>query len=241
MFYSEKYTVTSHNVDVNDNLRPTMVAQFMQETANHHMRDRKPSYYDLFAVGKSFIVTRMAIETYEQIHQYDNIEVKTWRCPEKAATFIRCFLIERDGKVCARAYTEWAVANRNTGKLCRAGEVDISNYETGEPLEMSIPVRFRFPKDTTWERVGTKRVMYSDVDMNMHMNNTRYLDMLWNYIPEITGRKVTSMSIRYMAEAPINEDIEIYMAPGDAAGRWYFKTEVGGRTNIEAIFTTEEK
>ena len=102
MFYSEKYTVTSHNVDVNDNLRPTMVAQFMQETANHHMRDRKPSYYDLFAVGKSFIVTRMAIEIYEQIHQYDNIEVKTWRCPEKAATFIRCFLIERDGKVCAR-------------------------------------------------------------------------------------------------------------------------------------------
>ena len=83
--------------------------------------------------------------------------------------------------------------------------------------------------------------MYSDVDMNMHMNNTRYLDMLWNYIPEITGRKVTSMSIRYMAEAPINEDIEIYMAPGDAAGRWYFKTEVDGKTNIEAIFTTEEK
>ncbi len=241
MYYSDKYTVTSHNVDVNNNLRPTMLAQFMQETANHHMRDRKPSYYDLFAVGKAFIVTRMAMEVEEQIHQYDNIEVKTWRCPEKAATFIRCFLIERDGKICARAYTEWAVANRNTGKLCRADEVDISNYESGEPLEMSVPIRFRFPKDTPWERVGSKTVMYSDVDMNMHMNNTRYMDMLWNYIPDIMDRKVNSISIRYMAEAPINSEPEIFMAPGEEPGQWYFMTRVGERTNIEAIFTTGEK
>lgn len=241
MFYSEKYTVTSHNVDVNNNLRPTMLGQFMQETANHHMRDRKPTYYELFSVGKSFIVTRMAFEIMEQIHQYDNIEVKTWRCPEKAATFIRCFVVESDGRPVAKAYSEWAVANRNTGKLCKADEVDISNYETDEPLEMSVPVRFRLPKDADWKHVGTKRVMYSDVDMNMHMNNTRYLDMLWNYIPEIVSRKVTSISIRYMAEAPINEDMEIFIAPGEVAGKWYFRTEVGGRTNIEAIFTTEEK
>ncbi len=86
MRYTEKYKVTSHDVDVNNNMKPSLVLRYMQETANHQMRDRKPSYYDLFFAGKSFIITRITIEIYEQIHQYDEIEVATWRCPEKGAT-----------------------------------------------------------------------------------------------------------------------------------------------------------
>ncbi len=59
MRYTEKYKVTSHDVDVNNNMKPSLVLRYMQETANHQMRDRKPSYYDLFFAGKSFIITRI--------------------------------------------------------------------------------------------------------------------------------------------------------------------------------------
>lgn len=241
--YGEKYTVTSHDVDINNNIRPSIVSRIMQETANHHMRDRKPSYYDLFFQGKSFIVTRMAIEMIGDINQYDELNSYTWRCPEKAATFIRCFVLTKGDTVVAKAYSEWAVANRFTGKLCKASEVDISNYETDEPLKISNPVKFRIPKDLEFEYCGTKKVMYSDVDMNLHMNNTYYQDMLWNYMPDVPNKKMTSFSMRFMAEAPFDSEVEIYRAKAktpvaDSMGAtetYYFYSKVNGRTNVEAM------
>jgi Acyl-ACP thioesterase len=243
MQYIEKYEVTCHDVDENNNIRPTQLIRYMQETANHQMRDRKPSYYDLFFEGKAFIITRISVEIYKQLNQYDHIETGTWRCPDKGATFPRCYEITRDGEVVVRAYSDWAVANRKTGGLCRSNEIDISGYETGEPVDLSIPKRFHFPQELEFEKVGDRHVFYSDVDMNRHVTNTYYANMIWDYIPEIIDKELTSINIRFMKEAPLDSDIEIYMAkPELALGKderaeelYAFKTKVNGKTNIEAL------
>ncbi len=244
MRYTENYEITCHDVDVNNNIKPSLILRYMQETANHHMRDRKPSYTELFSEGKSFILTRITIEIYAQLHQFDKIQVQTWRCPEKGATFIRCYEISRGGEIIARAYSVWAVANRRTGKLCKASEVDISNYETEEPLELRLPTRFRLPKDLAMEKAGEKTVFYSDVDMNVHMNNTQYPDMLWNFIPDVMEKEVTSVNIRFMKEAPLGSQLEIYMAktaelmPEDerAEETYCFMSKINGEVNVEAEF-----
>ena len=243
--YEKHYTVLSHDVNVNGNLRPSLVAKFMQETANHHMRDRKPTYYDLFEEGKSYILTRMVIEIRDEFHMYEDVDSYTWSCDSKAATFIRSYLLERNGREAARAYSEWAVANRNTGKLCLVREIDVSNYERDIPLDMKIPVKFKFPKTAAWEETTGKLVEYGEVDMNMHMNNTYYPDMIWNRLPGVESKKMTSLSIRFMAEAPLGEKIRIFRSKlaeplDDGCGAeesWYFKSMVKGRTNIEAIIS----
>lgn len=245
--YNEIFKITSHDVDTNNNMTPSDVAKIMQETANHQMRDRKPTYYELMDEGKSFIVTRMLIEFIEPVNMYDEVRAHTWRCKEKAATFIRCFALEKDGKIMARGYSQWAVANRNTGGLCKASEIDMSHYETDEPYEMNTPIRFRLDKSLDFKHVGTKKVLYSDVDLNFHMNNTFYQNMIWNYIPDIDKKRVTSTNIRFMAEAKLGADIEIYMVKADEVlddgyesdETFYFYTKVNGRTNIEARINTK--
>lgn len=42
--YREHYSVSSHDVDINNNIKPSSLARLMQETANHNMRDRRPTY-----------------------------------------------------------------------------------------------------------------------------------------------------------------------------------------------------
>jgi Acyl-ACP thioesterase len=244
MKYEEKYIVSSHDVDVNNNIKPSLLIRYMQETANNQMRDRKPSYYDMFFAGQSFILTKMNVEIYQQIHQYEHIVAKTWRCPSKAATFVRGYSIERDGELMALSYSEWAVADIETGRLYRTNEIDISNYETDEIPELKLPKRFRFPKDADFREVGTHHVFYSEVDMNRHMNNTNYSDMLWNYIPGVTEKEVTTISLRFMKEAPLDADLRIEMAklpepdPSDSKAEetYMFKSLVPGGTNVEAMF-----
>lgn len=248
MKYSEKYTITSFDVDINNNIRPTSLINYLQETANHQMRDRKPSYYDFFREGKSFVVTRMSIEVMEQIGQYEEVEVRTWACPAGGATFPRSYDIVRDGRVIVKAYSEWAVPNRNTGKLCRHDEIDISNYENEKAVELSIPKKYRFPGNLEFERKGEHVVSYSDCDMNLHVNNANYSNMLWDYIPGIEEKEITSINVRFNHEAQLGSTIDIYMRAFDnefskdprASETFAFKTFVKGKKNVEFLIGVKE-
>ncbi len=243
--YKEKFTLMSHDTDTNDNARPSIITRLMQETADHHMRDRHPSYIELFSQGKSFVLTRFTCEIKEQLHQYDEVEGYTWACDGKAATFIRCYLIKKEGRIAAKAYSEWAVADRINKKICLLDELDLSAYEKDEPLEFELPLNFRIPKGTELIPAGNHNVVYSEVDVNMHMNNTYYPDMLRDIVKDSANKKVTSFSIRFREEAPLNGNIEISVseslkAKNDGCGgeeMYYFKTSVNGKTNTEAVMS----
>ncbi len=121
--------------------------------------------------------------------------------------------------------------------------MDISNYDTDEPLTLAVPNRFRLPKTIDYVKAGKKTVFYSDVDMNLHMNNTHYPDMLWNYIPDVINKEVTSVNLRFMREAPLGGKVEIFMGENgrafaredrDAEETYCFASRVNGDTNVEA-------
>lgn len=244
MKYEEHYSVTSHDIDVNNNLRPSPAVRYLEETADHQLRDRKPTYRELFAAGQSYIVIRLIAKINEQIHEYDDITGKTWVCDPKGATIIRCFSLEKDGRTMIDAYSEWALVDFKNGGFVKPADTDFSNYEADEPTELALPKRFNLKKKDGFEHVGTHRVVYSEVDMNVHMNNTVYFDMLWDYIPEIYHKEVTSLNIRFRKEASLGADIEIYMKQldteaahdEDAEEVWGFITETGGKVNSEIMF-----
>ena len=239
--YKRHFTVMSYDVDANNNAKPTIIAKLLNETANLHMKDRRPTYYELFFKGLSFIAVRMAFEIKEQLHPYDEVDVYTWTAEGKGATFFRCYSIERDGVEVVRAYSEWTVVNLNTGKLCHRDEIDLSNYEVDDIHELDTPVKFHFPSNLEFEKCGEHVVEYTDTDMNGHMNNTIYQYMIWDFVPDVEHKKLTAFSLRYMAEAPMGSTIEIYRAKAAEYDEgYYFKTIVGGKANTAALVRCEE-
>lgn len=239
MKFCKKFEVGSHDVDVNDNIKPSLIQRYMMDTAHEQMRMRRPSAKDMLEARKAFIMTRITIEVTDNLHAYDEIEGQTWCCGEKAATFLRCFNICRGGEVVARAESMWALIDMDTGKVCRPSEIDISAYEYGDLLEMNLPVRFKLPKDLEFETVGKKKVLYSEVDTNMHLNNTYYADVLWSYIPDVTHKQITGINLHFHHEAALGCEMEIQMAQ-KSENEYCFKTYVDGRLNVEAILGVKE-
>ena len=244
MRFQEHFETASCMVDKNDNIRPSDLVRFMQETADHQMRDEKPSYADLFRQGQAFIVTRMVIQIHAQLHEYDKVDGYTWSAGHKGATFYRNYLLKRGDELAAEAYSEWTVVDHRTGKLCRVSDVDISNFSKDEMIEPQLPKRFRYPKGQEFEQLDTHIVRYSECDMNRHMNNAVYFNLLWDYIPGVSEKEVTSMNIRFMHEAAEGSSMEIYRTQldpavaGDAAAEevYGFRTSVDGKTNVECVF-----
>ena len=120
----------------------------------------------------------------------------------------------------------------------RADELSL-DYGTDEMLDLDMPTRFRIPSHVNPVLVGDRLTEYADVDMNRHMNNTHYPDILCGYIPEISGNRVISMTLNFVNEAPLGERIKIYSGKSD--GSYYFRTKrPDGKVNVEAEFILEE-
>ena len=239
MKWTENYTVNAHDTDLNDILSLTGMLRYIQDAAHCQMAGEGRSYEKLYDQGKAFVISRLSLSIYGKIYAHDKIQASTWACESTGVSFQRCYSVERDGEIIAEASGIWALLDTKTGRLIRVSDFP-NNYCMDAPLELDMPAHFRLPSEIPLILVGERTAEYQDVDINGHINNTRYGDILCGYIPEMKGRRVIKFSINYCGEARLGENIKVYMGhTGD--GAYIFRTlREGGKTNVEAEILTEK-
>ena len=214
--YKETQRLTTYQVDQNRIARASGLWQLMQEAASHQMKIQKPSYDELLNEGKALMLARVDLVIPEEIYFDEEVEASSWPCPSSRATFLRNYMLSRKEKMLAIAATQWSLVDIESRKILKVSEVDFTNYWMGDYIEL-IPHKFKISAEDVEEMqsagpVGHKVVAYGDLDYNGHMNNTYYLDMICDYIPELAAgtHRVSGMRIHYSKEAPLGEHIAIY-------------------------------
>lgn len=244
MAFSLELEVMSHDIDTNCNATPSAIVRYFGETVDRNMRVCSPSYQELFNNGLSFVVSRTAFRVYRPVKEYEKIKVTTWATISKSAAFPRNYIIESNGERVAECIMTWALLDMKSGKLLRGSDFDVSSYGVGDLLELPVANRLRIPKETAFSECGKLRVEFRDIDRNRHMNNTRYFDILFGYIPNFERYYLSACQMNYVSEAKIGDEIDIFISEPelDESGElsYYFRTETRGNTNIEAKFTLGE-
>ena len=237
--YRDSYKILAHDVDAKFDLKPTAFFKYLQETANHQMRDCKPTYEELFAQHKAFILSRMCLNIYETPTQYDEITVRTWPCVDKGVLFNRCYQMIKDNQIVAEALSLWALVDTEKETFIPYSADLFKNFVHSEKIE-GINPRFRMPRDGFLKK-GSRKILYNDTDINGHMNNTIYPDILSGYCDEITEKKVTSVSIAYLSEAKLGDEMDIYVASVEENGKsvCYVRSMIGDTVNVDARFVFE--
>ena len=238
MKWSESFRVLYNDTNANEMVGMSRVFKYLQEAANYQMKAQKPSYNDLLRQNKAFILSSIRVEMYEPLCAYDTITVSTWACDSRGFTFPRSYCIERDGELICEANANWALVDTHTKKLIKSSDIDISGYYSDEPLTLSNPIRFRIPTEIPMTLVGEYTVRYTDTDINGHMNNTNYPDMLFNAMSHPGNKIIKSIAISYQSEAFVSQCLKIYMGKMD--GRYYMRSvHEDGRINVEAEIIVE--
>lgn len=237
MKWSTEYTVRYHDTDANELVSPSFIFKFLQETATNQMRAQGPSYAELIKQNKAFILSGIRVEIYEQLIPNDVITVSTWGCDARGYTFPRSYSITRGDEIICEANSTWALVDTRDKKLIRAGEVEL-NYSIDKPLDLENPIRFRIPAELPLSLVGEYTIRYFDTDVNGHMNNTNYPNMLLNALPNPESKLVKSIAISYQSEAKVGDYLKLYMGRMD--GKYYIRSvHEDGRINVEAEIITE--
>lgn len=233
MKFVKEYTTRWHDTDATRIVRPTQLLVYMQETSNAHLDstghnlDRLRDEHSL-----AFLLSKTKIALYAPLYAHEKIRVETFTAESRAFGFNRYYRILRGDEVIAAADTTWALIDLNSRQLCKADAFDFG-FEHEPSLDIGLPPRFRVPHTDELELLGERRIVYSDLDYNMHMNNTRYADMLCDFMPLEDIPKIKGMSLSYLHEAAFGDVIKIYAKKSD--GRYSFRTvNQNGVTCLEA-------
>ncbi len=226
----------SQFTDANGVLRTGALIRYMQEAAANCMKEDGPSYDALFERGYSFVISKISVGIYADIHANDIIEVETWAGESSRYTYPRYYRVTRGGETVAEASSIWALVDIRKKRLVRCGEIQLG-YRTDEPLTLDTGPRLRLPERLSL--VGEREVRYSDIDRNRHMNNTVYADMLCDYTLSGEGERVARMTISFQNEAPLGETLRVYRAEDDEV--FFVRTQrEDGKTNVEAEVLIEK-
>ena len=233
MKFVKEYTTRWHDTDATRIVRPTQLLVYMQETSNAHLDstghnlDRLRDEHSL-----AFLLSKTKIALYAPLYAHEEIRVETFTAESRAFGFNRYYRILRGDEVIAAADTTWALIDLNSRQLCKADAFDFG-FEHEPSLDIGLPPRFRVPHTDELELLGERRIVYSDLDYNMHMNNTRYADMLCDHMPLEDIPKIKGISLSYLHEAAFGDVIKIYAKKSD--GRYSFRTvNQNGVTCLEA-------
>ena len=238
MKHIEHYRVPMHDTDVNSVATASAVLRYMQEAANRQFENRHPTLAELRRENKAFILNKLNMSIYKPIYAYEMITAETWPCDSKGASFNRCSRILRDGVIIAELSSVWALIDINSHKLLRVTDF-VWDVENEPALELDSPVRIRIPKDIQLSLVGERLIVYSDLDLNNHMNNTNFPDMICDYLPSMIGKRVISMSINYASELSSGETVKMYLGEND--GVYYVRTvKENGVIGAEAEIVLDE-
>ena len=196
-----------------------------------------PSYDELIAENKSFVICRLRIDFLKELHPYERIEGQSWPYKNKGVSFYRQYAIVQGEETVAVADSVFALVDTTNGRLLRADEVTL-NYSMDEYVPMDGSLRFRIPVELTLDEVGTHSVTYRDCDCNIHMNNTKYPDILCGFIPGIEKKRIRTIGINFKYAAPYGDTLTVFRA--EENGIYYFRTlRSDGTVNMEAEIVTE--
>ena len=249
MKFTYKIKTNWHDTDANRCVRPSKIVEYMQETANRQCEESGlPLDWLRDDHGLAFILGAISLNLRKPLHAYEEIEVRTWCREAKSYIFNRYFEIVRDGEVVAEAASTWVLVDLDKKTMVRADHYDIfdGKFYYDEPVDpATLLKKARVPKEIELHEVGKRKIVYSDIDYNMHMNNTRYPDMLCDHIDELssteTPMRIAQLSLSYLKESSLGATLTVSRSEINENGTIFIRTtNVDGETCLESCAVLEK-
>jgi len=135
-----------------------------------------------------------------------------WR-GTKGIFFLRDHEFYQNGNRIAYSLSAWVVADWETHRVLRGTAIDFGDCcQAADIPEIALEKLEKYKRAVDETPVFERVARYSDLDINHHMNNARYIEWVMDIFPYDwhLDRSVASVQINYSAEVLPEEKIKLY-------------------------------
>lgn len=150
------------------------------------------------------------------VYRGETVTIRTWPNRMIGASFYRDFDILVNGEPVGEAVSVWVLADLENRALLRVEQVpELAAAPRPDCLKAMKPKRLSPPADLAPAMERTIR--YSDADINGHMNNARYADVICDalHVERLPAQFAAEMQINFLKECRIGERLTVLTAQGE--------------------------
>lgn len=192
--------------------KPSAILETMQEVAGAHSHKLHCGREIMMEKGIVWVLTRIEVKMNRYPVAEEEVLITSFPKENRRWFFPRYFTFATpSGEILGHAATIWALLDMKTRKMCPP-DVILSLMPDNRDLEapMGLPSPTKLLPDEAME-VVTYKPIYEDIDVNHHVNNTRYMEWFCNMlgIDMFKNQVMESFCINYDAEIRPQEQLTI--------------------------------
>ncbi|KAG6513167.1 palmitoyl-acyl carrier protein thioesterase, chloroplastic-like [Zingiber officinale] len=234
--YRQTFVIRSYEIGPDETATMETLLNLLQETALNHVMssglasDGFGATHQMSLRKLIWVVTRINIQVEKYSRWGDVVEIDTWVAASGKNGMRRDWMI-RDcstRKIITRATSNWVMMNRETRRLSKLPE---QVREEVKPFYLERRVFFngscdnekieKLTEDTAENIKSGLAPRWSDMDVNQHVNNVKYIGWIMESVPMnvLEDYRLTSMTLEYRRECrqsnllesltSLNEGVEI--------------------------------
>ncbi|WP_421919940.1 acyl-[acyl-carrier-protein] thioesterase [Marinifilum sp.] len=210
--FTKTFRIGSFDTDFNGRAKLTSICNYLQEIAGMHADALNWGIDKLMKQDLSWVLTRLKVKVLKYPKWTDEISVETWPTGIEGLFGNRDFKIfDRSGNTIILASSSWLIINIKTKRPARPHSIiENAKFENSEkvfetPLQKLITKVDGKPKI----KVG---VQYSDIDINQHVNNVKYIKWIIDSCPleRLKSESINELEINFLHEAKYNDQLYVY-------------------------------
>lgn len=220
--YSINFSVPSYMVDRKRALRASAFMQYAEQMAMIGAQGLGFDDMSLAPYGVVWILARMHFHYERTPMREDDVTMYTWHKGMNGLFFVRDYQMcdASTGEALVNATSSWIVMNVESRHMARVDELNglvPATAQSADNAISSLAPKITIPKGSEVTHIGEHKVVYSDIDINQHANNTRYISWAMDALDlELTStRELSDIYINFNREAKPGETVSLYSVPVD--------------------------
>ena len=202
--------ITSVDTDINLETKLSNLFLMFQEVSSRHSEMLGIGKADTIDKGLRWVITRFEVEIIKMPKYGDVVNVLTYPGESNPLFFYRHFVIEdKKHNVLVRASSVWAIINAATHQVVKDPFHGKSLPKEHRDDELAIPSKI---EGDASEFIYKTTIRYSDIDLNSHLNNTRYIELIQNAFDLSFYKEnvIERININYLAELKEGDEVSVY-------------------------------
>ena len=212
--WTDEYKIHSYEIDVRGAATLPILCKFMQESAWHHAEHLGVGYSHLIEKNLIWVLSQQLIRMYFFPKWGETIQIHTWPSGKGRLSYHRDFkLLDRQNRTIGIATTIWYaidLLSRRPQSLGFDFHLDDCEHVFSHKLN-----KLRSLNSTD----GSKsfQVGYSDLDVNEHVNNIRYIEWILESftLDYQKSHTLKEIEIKYLAEALYDDKLSVGFKKGE--------------------------
>lgn len=209
-----EFVIRDNDVDSKGLFKPLELLDIFQTLASRNAHNNAIGYESLKDKGLAWILVKMRYKILKIVSRYDIVLGETWPLEPTRVEYDRAYdILDSKGEVVAEALSKWCVFDTNTRRVSRE-QVVYPGMFVNKNVSVSFD-RATFKENvldedviSSFEHVLDYEVKNSDIDLNNHMNNTKYAKLIYDSVS--MDEDILDLEIHYINQAMLHDKLSLY-------------------------------